>query len=306
MVSYDPLCFSPHRKHCRSTSPSSGFPGDHQRVGAVHLAPWNWDSNDDSATCELSEAPLLKNSLFISPVFSKDLSWPGYLPFRSSFYPRPSLSLTKSTHTLICSRQLNIHLINFLSSLSGYGGLTVFCFSISGEIRKPKPSSPTRGSALCPGVAWNRSQRGSRGQSKGSSPVAGRWRVTLSAAAAGHVRWLLLAPHRVFLRPLSTDCFTKGVCSWNFSIASRGSTSHRRVRSWGPSLQIWGVNDEGGRGVSLCSRWQWFYRQRSPLRHVLQPWSCEPENIFLKSKEYDRWGGSIVIERRESKVADNY
>ncbi|KAG5196776.1 hypothetical protein JEQ12_010230 [Ovis aries] len=38
------------RKHCRSTSPSSGFPGDHQRVGAVHLAPWNWDSNDDSAT----------------------------------------------------------------------------------------------------------------------------------------------------------------------------------------------------------------------------------------------------------------
>lgn len=52
----------------------SGFPGDHRRVGTVNLTPWNCDSNDDGAMCELPEAPLLKNSLFISPVFSKDLS----------------------------------------------------------------------------------------------------------------------------------------------------------------------------------------------------------------------------------------
>ena len=55
----------------------SGLPGDHRRFRAgreprpVHL--WD-DSNDDSAMCELPEVPSLKNSLFISPVFSKDLS----------------------------------------------------------------------------------------------------------------------------------------------------------------------------------------------------------------------------------------
>lgn len=227
---------------------------------------------------------------------------------RANFYPQTPLLLTKCIHLNPCFQQLNTQLINFLSSPPGWLSSWVF-FLNKWAGQETQPLSTNQGPALCPGVAWSwRPKRERRAHTAALGRQESAGLATLSSVTAeGHSKncccWDLsggfwwLPTGFSFSLSLATDCFSRGVCCWNFIVTSRGHHFTQEGKERRPLSQSflldsgvcgwekWGCLSVNGCGaVSLTAVYSWATLLASLI------WNWKPENIFLKSKECDRIG----------------